>query len=71
MSFASIHTTTITGMMVLLDLATWPEYIRELRAELVEVLREEGEAIVESRRRCVSKASFARMCKLDNFVKES
>jgi len=71
LSFASIHTTTMTSSMVLLDLASRPWYIHELRNELATVLREGGEAVDEKGRRYIPKSSFAKMHKLDSFIKES
>lgn len=61
----------MSGSMVLLDLASRPEYIQPLREEVEQVIREDGEDIDENGRPYIRKSSFAKMKKLDSFIKES
>ncbi|KAF8697278.1 hypothetical protein AX14_001385 [Amanita brunnescens Koide BX004] len=58
---AAIHTTTMTVTHSLFNLATHPDYVQPLREEIESVLQEHG----------WSKASVAKMTKLDSFVKET
>lgn len=61
---AAIHTTTFTTMQVISDLASYPEYIAELREEINEVTSEEPDGKLR-------KTSMPRLRKLDSFIKES
>ena len=61
-SLASIHTTQMNAVHVLYDLAAHPEYIAELRDEIIEVAHEGGGW---------QKASYSKLRKLDSFMKES
>ncbi|KAF8576152.1 cytochrome P450 [Ramaria rubella] len=61
LNFAAIHTTSITFTNALLNLAYYPQYITPIRAEIEAVITEHG----------WSKASMARLHKLDSFLKES
>jgi cytochrome P450 monooxygenase-3 len=71
-SFASIHTTSSTASMIMLDLAARPEYIQPLRDEVEQVIREEGgEKIDENGNPYLSKSMVVKLKKLDSFVKES
>lgn len=62
-SFAAIHTTTLTSTNVFYDLAAYPEYIEELRAEIRTVLAEHGGVFTST--------ALQAMKKLDSFLKES
>ena len=62
-TFAAIHTTTLTATNVFYNLAAYPEYIPELRDEITEVLREHGGVF--------SSPAMQAMKKLDSFMKES
>ncbi|KAF9001314.1 cytochrome P450 [Cyathus striatus] len=61
LNFAAIHTTSITLTNALFDLATYPQYIQELREEAKEAIGNEG----------WSKAGIAKLHKLDSFIRES
>lgn len=63
-AFAAIHTTTITVSHALFDLATYPECIAELRAEIMEVTATEPDGKLK-------KTSMPKLKKLDSFIKES
>ncbi|KAM7198936.1 putative cytochrome P450 E-class, group IV [Naviculisporaceae sp. PSN 640] len=63
LSFAAIHTTTLTSTNVFYDLAAYPEYIDELRDEIRTVLSEHGGVF--------SSTALQSMKKLDSFLKES
>lgn len=65
-TFAAIHTTTMTATHALLDLAEHPEYIDELRAEMEQVIAEEGHEDGQLR-----KTSMPKLKKLDSFLRES
>ncbi|KAM6485446.1 cytochrome P450 [Trichoderma sp. SZMC 28011] len=69
-SFAAIHTTSNTAAMAILDLASRPQYIGELREEVETVVAEGGEQN-EDGNIYLGKAAFAKMKKLDSFIKES
>lgn len=60
---AAIHTTSQLLTNAVFNLATWPEYLPELRAEVEEVLRmHDGEWTIES---------MLQLKKMDSFIKES
>ncbi|KAL2350324.1 cytochrome P450 [Cryomyces antarcticus] len=62
-SVVAIHTTTMTTAQAVFDLVAHPEYIQPLREELEQVRAEEGSAW--------SKASIAKLRRMDSFLKES
>ncbi|KAF8585253.1 cytochrome P450 [Ramaria rubella] len=61
LNFAAIHTTSITFTNAFLNLAYYPQYIAPIREEIEAVITEHG----------WSRASIARLHKLDSFLKES
>ncbi len=61
-SLAAIHTSQMNAVHVLYDLAAHPEYIEEIREEIREVAREDSGW---------QKTSYAKLRKLDSFIKES
>lgn len=61
-AFAAIHTSAVAVTHIVYDLCAMPEYIAPLREEIDRVLGEEGGP---------SKKAFARMTKLDSFMRES
>lgn len=61
-SFAAIHTSASVPAHLIFDLCAQPEYIEALRQELEEVLAENGS---------FTKASLAKLVKMDSFMKES
>ena len=61
-TFASIYNLTNALTYVVFDLASHPEYVEELRAELQEVLGENG---------VIDKTTIMQLRKLDSFVRES
>jgi cytochrome P450 len=63
-SFAAIHTTSMTTSQAIYDLASHPQYIPELRAEIIEVSAEEPDGKLR-------KTSMPKLRKLDSFIKES
>jgi gliotoxin biosynthesis cytochrome P450 monooxygenase len=63
-SFAAIHTTSMTVSQAIYDLATYPQYIPELRAEINEVSAEEPDGKLK-------KTNISKLRKLDSFIKES
>lgn len=63
-SFAAIQTTSLTAAQALFDLASYPEYITELRAEINQVASEEPDGKL-------TKNSMPKLRKLDSFIKES
>lgn len=63
-SFGAIHTTSITLAQTIFDLAIYPQYIPELRAEINEVSAEEPDGKLR-------KTSMSKLRKLDSFIKES
>ncbi|KAK8017702.1 gibberellin cluster-C13-oxidase [Apiospora rasikravindrae] len=71
LSFVSIHTTSMTITFALLDLASRPEYIEPLRAEIEQVIKEDGMLTDENGQAHLSKSSFQKLVKLDSFIKES
>ncbi|GAB7356604.1 hypothetical protein MBLNU459_g7330t3 [Dothideomycetes sp. NU459] len=62
-SVVAIHTTTMTTAQAVFDLISHPEYIEPLREELRQVRAEEGDKW--------TKASIAKLRKMDSFMKES
>ncbi|GAB1316846.1 hypothetical protein MFIFM68171_07056 [Madurella fahalii] len=62
-SFAAIHTTTLTTTNAFYNLAAYPEYIPELREEIRSVLAEHGGVYTSS--------ALQAMKKLDSFLKET
>jgi cytochrome P450 len=63
-SIAAIHTTSMTVMNVIFDLAARPEYLQPLRDELQDVRATESSPHL-------SKTSMPKLRKLDSFLKES
>ncbi|KAF8997910.1 cytochrome P450 [Cyathus striatus] len=61
LNFAAIHTTTVTFLHALYNLAAHPEYIPELRKEIEEAVAEEG----------WTKSTLDKMKKTDSFFKET
>ncbi|KAF2677434.1 putative cytochrome P450 [Lentithecium fluviatile CBS 122367] len=61
-SFAAIHTSASVPAHLIFDLCARPEYIQPLRKELEEELATDGH---------FTKASFAKLVKMDSFMKES
>ncbi|KAK3290825.1 cytochrome P450 [Chaetomium fimeti] len=62
-SFAAIHTTTLTATNVFYNLAAYPQYIPELRDEIRTVLAEHNGVFTSS--------AMQAMKKLDSFLKET
>jgi cytochrome P450 len=62
--FAAIHTTGTTALHTIYDLASYPQYIPELRAEIAEVSAEEPDGKLK-------KIGMPKLRKLDSFIKES
>ena len=62
--FAAIHTTSMTASQAIFDLASYPQYIPELRAEINEVSAKEPDGKLK-------KTSMPKLRKLDSFIKES
>lgn len=63
LSMAAIHTTTLSVVSILYDLAARPEYIDPLREEMVNAIQEDGGVL--------KKSTLAKMIKLDSFMKEA
>lgn len=63
LSMAALHTTTITLVAVLYDIAARPEYIESLREEMISMIQEDGGML--------KKTTLTKMVKLDSFMKES
>ena len=61
-SLAAIHTSQMNAVHVLYDLAARPHYFDEIREEIRNVAREDGRW---------QKSSYAKLRKLDSFMKES
>lgn len=61
-SLASIHTSQMNAVHVLYDLAAHPEYVPELREEILATAKLEGGW---------NKTSYSQLRKLDSFLKES
>jgi cytochrome P450 len=61
-SLAAIHTSQMNAVHVLYDLAAHPEYFEEIREEIREVVRKDSGW---------QKTSYAKIRKLDSFMKES
>ncbi|KAH8896020.1 cytochrome P450 [Thozetella sp. PMI_491] len=70
-SFAAIHTTSMSGSNVIFDLACRPEYIQPLREEIESVIREDGMETDADGLTYLGKQSFAKLKLLDSFIKES
>jgi cytochrome P450 len=62
--FAAIHTTSTTASHAIYDLAAYPQYIPELRAEINKVSAEEPDGKLK-------KTNMPKLRKLDSFIKES
>ncbi|KKO96881.1 hypothetical protein THAR02_11012 [Trichoderma harzianum] len=62
--FASIHNTAVTVINILFDLASHPQYIPAIRAEIEEVLREEPNQVIR-------KINLPKLRKLDSLLRES
>jgi ent-kaurene oxidase len=62
-SFAAIHTTTLTCTHVIFDLAARPEYIAPLRDELTTARNQYGDLS--------NKQALSQLSRLDSFMKES
>jgi len=62
--FAAIHTTSSTASQAIYDLASYPQYIPELRAEITDVSACEPDGKLR-------KNSMPKLRKLDSFLKES
>lgn len=71
LSFAAIHTTSMALSHVLYDIASHPEFIEPLREEIEQVIAEDGDEIDGSGSTNLKKQSFAKLKKLDSFMKES
>lgn len=63
LSMAAIHTTTVSVVTILYELAARPEYIEPLREEMIKAIEEDGGLL--------KKSTLAKMTKLDSFMKES
>jgi len=61
----------ISNEQALLDLLIRPEYIQPLREEIEQVLAEEPELKDESGMPYIPKSAYAKLRKLDSFIKES
>jgi cytochrome P450 len=61
LNFAAIHTTSITLTNALFDLATYPQYVQELREEAKAAIGQDG----------WSKTAIQKLHKLDSFLRES
>lgn len=61
-SVAAVHTSSISYLNAIYDLAQHPEIHEELRQEIMLVMEEEG---------CWTSRGLAKMVKLDSFMKES
>jgi hypothetical protein len=62
MSLASVHTTTMAAAHALYDMCAMPEYFEHLRAEVLDVLKEDNGW---------KKTTLNKMRKMDSFLKES
>ncbi|TIC90112.1 Cytochrome P450 monooxygenase pyr3 [Colletotrichum higginsianum] len=71
LSFAAIHTTSMTTTFALYDLLSRPQYIQALREEIEQVMAEDGTESDEEGRPFLSKVSLGKLKKLDSFIKES
>lgn len=63
LSMAAIHTTTISVVAILYELAARPEYIEPLREEMIRAIEEDGGQL--------KKSTLGKMIRLDSFMKES
>ncbi|KAA8563977.1 hypothetical protein EYC84_011978 [Monilinia fructicola] len=71
LSFAAIYTTTMASTHAIFDLISHPEFIAPLREEIDQVTAEDGYEIDGSGKKNLKKQSFAKLKKLDSFLKES
>ncbi|CAD6501468.1 BgTH12-01720 [Blumeria graminis f. sp. triticale] len=71
LSFAAIHTSSITLTNAIFDLAAYPEYIPILREEIQAVMKEDGYDQANDGTCKLRKPSIPRLAKLDSFLKES
>lgn len=71
LSFASIHTTSITVLHTIYDLASYREYIPILVDEIKEVMAEDGYETTDDGNMRLRKTSLPKLLKLDSFLKES
>ncbi|RKF53908.1 Cytochrome P450 monooygenase 3 [Golovinomyces cichoracearum] len=71
LSFASIHTTSITATQAIYDLASYREYIPLLVDEIKEVMAEDGYETADDGSVRLRKTSLPKLLKLDSFLKES
>jgi cytochrome P450 len=60
-NFGAIHTTTQSFLQTLYNLAAYPQYVDELRAEVEAIVQAEG----------WTKGAIGKMSKLDSFLKET
>jgi ent-kaurene oxidase len=63
LSMAAIHTTTLSLVTTLTDLAKHPEYIEPIREEMMAVITEDGGML--------QKTTLRKMKKTDSFIKEA
>jgi hypothetical protein len=63
-AFGAIHATCITLTNALFDLAAWPQFVPELRAEFCDVLSNEPDHVLR-------KTAVPKLIKLDSFLRES
>jgi len=71
LSFAAIHTTTMTTCQAIYDLISRPEYIQPLRDEIEQVIAEDGHDVDGDGFLKLKKPSLTKLRKLDSFLKES
>ncbi|KAI9771907.1 MAG: hypothetical protein M1840_001677 [Geoglossum simile] len=71
LSFASIHTTTLSIWHAMFDLACRPEYTQPLRDEINKAIAEDGQHVGEGGFFKLNQACVAKLRKLDSFFKES
>ncbi|KAI0024832.1 cytochrome P450 [Xylariomycetidae sp. FL0641] len=71
LTFAAIHTTSMTSTAAVMDLATYPQYIEPLRQEIEQVIAEEGLKENSQGQVLFPKRATAKLKKLDSFLKES
>ena len=63
MSLAAVHTTAAQGSQTMFNMCAYPEYIPELRQEVIDILREDKGKW--------NKHSLNKMKKMDSFLKET
>ncbi|KAL0932807.1 cytochrome p450 monooxygenase [Colletotrichum truncatum] len=71
LSFAALHTTSITATFVIFDLLSRPQYIQPLREEIDQVIAKDGFSKDEDGHLYLSKSSVSQLKNLDSFIKES